>query len=150
MSTVWSDDVSIELEALHATYSDEVVLNESQQQVSMQLVPIHEDSQPQYVQCQLLLTLSQQYPNEPPSIELLDVKGFTGRQDQLQQQLVGEASELAGELLLGLLFESAKAWLTEHNCPEGGCNPADIASGCCWPDVVCKWRARLAAGLELC
>lgn len=116
----WGEDVGVEVEALQATYGEELLLDEQHQQVSMVMMPAMESSQ-HFVQFQLLLSVTPQYPQELPGIELVDVKGFTNRQDQLMHQLTTEASGLAGELLLGLLFESAKTWLAEHNHPEGPC-----------------------------
>lgn len=115
----WSEDIAIEIEALQATYADSLVIAEEQLQVSMCMQP-QQDQQQHYVQCQLLLTALPDYPSQqPPAIQLQDVKGFVNRQEQLQQLLVAEAAELTGELLLGHLFEAAKAWLTEHDQPEG-------------------------------
>lgn len=113
----WSEDVAIEIEALQATYAESLVIAEQQLQVSMCIQPQQEQH---YVQCQLLLTAPSDYPSQqPPAIQLQDVKGFVNRQEQLQQLLMAEAAELTGELLLGHLFEAAKAWLTEHDQPEG-------------------------------
>lgn len=115
----WSEEVAIEIEALQATYADSLVVAEEQRQVSMCIQP-QEEQQQHYVQCQLLLTASPDYPRQQaPAIQLQDVKGFVNRQEQLQQLLMAEAAELTGELLLGHLFEAAKAWLTEHDQPEG-------------------------------
>jgi hypothetical protein len=115
----WSEDVAVEVEALQATYGDDLVLDERLQQISMTVLP-QQDSKQHYVQCQLLLTLPPQYPSEhPPTIHLQGVKGFTNRQHQLQEQLAADAVELTGELLMGHLFEAAKAWLTEQDWPEG-------------------------------
>jgi hypothetical protein len=125
---VWSEDVAVEIEALQATYADNLVIDEEQQQVSMCIQPQQEQQQ-NYVQCQLLLTTPPDYPSEqPPAIQLQDVKGFVNRQDQLQQLLVAEAVELTGELLLGHLFEAAKAWLTEQDQPEGMWETATAAA----------------------
>jgi len=135
----WGEDVGVEVEALQATYGEELLLDEQHQQVSMVMMPAMESSQ-HFVQFQLLLSVTPQYPQELPGIELVDVKGFTNRQDQLMHQLTTEASGLAGELLLGLLFESAKTWLAEHNHPEG------MLSACCaW---CCMLRVS-ALGLPL-
>jgi hypothetical protein len=119
--TVWSEDVAVEIEALQATYGDDLAFDKHMQQISMTVLPQQDISKQQhYVQCQLLLTLSPEYPSkQPPSIQLQDVKGFVNRQHQLQEQLAVDAVELTGELLLGHLFEAAKAWLTEQDWPEG-------------------------------
>jgi hypothetical protein len=119
----WSDDVAIEIEALQATYGSDLILNESQQQVSMLVLPqqdaVQQQQQQHYVQCLLSFTLPADYPSPAPAIHIQDAKGFINRQDQLQQQLTADAAELAGELLLGHLFEAAKAWLTDNDAPEG-------------------------------
>lgn len=114
------EDAAHEIEALQATYGDDVVIDQAQQQISMLLTPLEDSAQQQYVRCQLVASLGCDYPSEPPAVQLADVKGFSNRQDQLLQQLNAEAAELAGELVLCHLFESAKSWLTAHNCPEGG------------------------------
>lgn len=119
--TVWGEDVAVEIEALQATYGDDLHLDEPLQQISMTVLPQQDLSKQQhYVQCQLLLTLPPEYPSDqPPSIQLQEVKGFANRQQQLQEQLAADAVELTGELLLGHLFEAAKVWLTEQDWPEG-------------------------------
>jgi hypothetical protein len=88
--------------------------------MGMLVVPTTAGQQQQhFVECQLVCTLPPDYPISTPMIELRDVRGFVNRQEQLQQQLAADADELAGELLLGHLFESAKAWLSEQDQPEG-------------------------------
>lgn len=117
----WGDEVAIEVEALQATYGHELHVDGTLQQISMTVLPQQDHTQQQhFVQCQLQLTLPAAYPAEqPPDIQLQDVRGFVNRQEQLQQLLAADAVELTGELLLGLLFETTKAWLTDNNWPEG-------------------------------
>lgn len=121
MAGEWSEDAAVEIEALQATYGDELHLEAPLQQISTLVLPqqAQEDGQQHYVQCQLLFTLPADYPSSAPSIQLRDVRGFVNRQEQLQQQLDADAVELAGELLVGHLIEAAKAWLTEQDWPEG-------------------------------
>lgn len=120
-----SEELGIELEALEATYGDELSIQQNQQhlQISIQLQPQDAEQCRHFVQCSLLLSCHvDDYPaSQPPSIQLQDVKGFAARQEQLLQTLSADAAELAGELLLGHLIEAATSWLTDHNCPEGEC-----------------------------
>lgn len=118
----WGEEVSVEVEALKATYDDEVKFNSSVQQVSMLIMPIQPSSpdiQQHFVECHVVLSLPADYPSQPPQIQLTQVKGFAMRQHQLLRQLSDQASEMQGELQLGLLFEAVRSWLTEHNYPEG-------------------------------
>jgi E3 ubiquitin-protein ligase RNF25 len=117
----WSEDVAVEIEALQATYGDALTLDEPLQQISMLVLPnaAGQQQQQHFVECQLVCTLSASYPSSTPTIKLRDVRGFVNRQEQLQQQLSADADELEGELLLGHLFESAKAWLSDQDHPEG-------------------------------
>lgn len=119
----WSEDVAIEIEALQATYGTDLILNEPQQQVSMLVLPhqdaVQQQQQQHYVQCLLSFTLPAEYPSQAPAIHIQDAKGFINRHDQLQQQLTADAVDLAGELLLGHLFEAAKVWLNDNDVPEG-------------------------------
>ena len=82
-----------------------------------------EDAQSRFLEATLRLTVPPDYPHaSPPIVELLDAKGIgDARQRELTQLLKSEAEGLRGELCLGHLVETARAWMTEHNVPEGAC-----------------------------
>lgn len=121
-TAVWREDVAEEVEALQATYADDLQCDEASQQLSMLLLPpLEDDSQQHFVQCMVQLTVGPAYPAAAPKIALQDVRGFQAREQQLTNHLADEAAQMEGEMVLGLLFEAAKAWLAEHDWPEGGC-----------------------------
>lgn len=115
----WNEDVALEVEALNATYGEELVQNDGS--VSMLLQPSSDTPNNTYVQCQLVLGVADSaYPEQSPNIQLQDVKGLgSNRLAALQAHLESEAASMLGEMVLGQLFESAKDWLTENNWPEG-------------------------------
>jgi hypothetical protein len=116
----WSEEVALELEALQATYGDDLLINERECVVSMLLQPSSPQEQA-YVQFQLQLTLPSSYPEAAaPSIALQDAKGLgSSRLAGLQQLLQQEAAGMLGEMMLGQLFESGRDWLNDNNWPEG-------------------------------
>lgn len=116
----WSEEAAVELEALQATYGDDLFLDETQGVVSMLLQPSSAQEQA-YVQCQLQLTLHSSYPEAAaPGICLQEAKGLgSSRLAGLQQLLQQEAGSMIGEMMLGQLFESCRDWLNDHNWPEG-------------------------------
>eukprot|EP00878_Enallax_costatus_P024174 GHUV01025774.1.p1 GENE.GHUV01025774.1~~GHUV01025774.1.p1 ORF type:complete len:180 (+),score=14.53 GHUV01025774.1:145-684(+) len=114
-----NEDVALEIEALEATYGEELTTDESG--VSMLLRPLVDAPNDAYVQCELRLGVAgTAYPQQSPSIQLQDAKGLgTCRFAALEARLREEAASMLGEMVLGQLFESAKDWLTEHNWPAG-------------------------------
>jgi hypothetical protein len=116
----WSEEVALELEALQATYGDDLLLNEPEGVVSMLLQPSSLQEQT-YVQLQLQLTLPSSYPEAAaPGICLQDAKGLGScRLAGLQQLLQQEADGMLGEMMLGQLFERCRDWLNDNNWPEG-------------------------------
>jgi hypothetical protein len=105
-----------------ATYGEELLqVDEATHTLRMPLLlPAAHEGDQHFVQCALQLTVGPGYPEQaPPAISLQDVRGFAGRQAALAQELAAAAAGEAGEMVLGLLFETARAWLTDHNCPEG-------------------------------
>lgn len=62
------------------------------------------------------------YPEELPCVQLLEAKGLgDDRQHALLQTLHAETHGMAGHPVLGLLAETARAFLTDNNHPEGDC-----------------------------
>jgi hypothetical protein len=116
----WSEEVALELEALHATYGDEIVLDEVKSTVSMLLQP-SEPQEQAYIQCLLQLTVPSSYPGAAaPGVGLQDVKGLgSSRLAALQLLLQQEADGMLGEMMLGQLFECGRDWLNDNNRPEG-------------------------------
>lgn len=116
----WGEEVAVELEALRATYEDDLALDELAGMVSMLLQP----SEPQehaYVQCLLQVTVPRGYPEAAaPGIALQEAKGLgSSRLKALQGLLQREADGMLGEMMLGQLFECGRDWLNDNNWPEG-------------------------------
>ncbi|GLC35513.1 hypothetical protein PLESTB_000199400 [Pleodorina starrii] len=120
--------LEIELEALTATFADDVTIEgpssdkEYPTTIMFRLAPRDADSHDAFVAATLRLHLPSSYPEASPHIELLDTKGIGDqRLEMLHQRLCEEASTLAGEMALGALCEHALDWITEQNRPEGLC-----------------------------
>lgn len=124
----FSEDVALEIEALEATYGEELTTDDKS--VAMLLRPVVDHPSDAYVQCEVRLgVLGTAYPEESPSIQLHDAKGLGScRLAALEAHLREEAACMLGELVLGHLFESAKDWLTQHNWPEGEQQDSELLS----------------------
>ncbi|GIL64520.1 hypothetical protein Vafri_18417 [Volvox africanus] len=125
--------LEIELEALTATYANEVTISEPDKDdcclamISLHLAPRGVDMHDAYVTGVLRLQVPLGYPDVSPNVELLDTKGISDeRLALLRKQLCGAASMLAGEMALGAICEHALDWMTEHNRPEGTRTTAPI------------------------
>ncbi|GFR47381.1 hypothetical protein Agub_g9094, partial [Astrephomene gubernaculifera] len=120
--------LQIELEALTATYADDVVIKENCSDdgyvviIDLRLAPRVSEQHEAFLSGRLRLGVLPGYPETSPSIDVLDTKGIGDqRLANLRERLQGEASALAGEMALGALCEAALDWATEENHPEGFC-----------------------------
>jgi hypothetical protein len=116
----WTEEVALELEALQATYGDDLFLNDATSTVSMLLQP-SEPQEQAYIQCLLQLTVPSSYPEAAaPGVDLQDAKGLgSSRLAALLALLQQEADGMLGEMMLGQLFECGRDWLNDNNRPEG-------------------------------
>jgi hypothetical protein len=135
-----SEELQAEAEALGYTYGDALQQDAQLSSFSMLVQPYTaDDASQQYVECRLTLTVPPAYPAAPPAISITDCRGMSGeREAALLQQLQTELEQLAGELVLGHLFETARDSLTAMNCPEGkarssASHPASNAGWACMP-----------------
>ncbi|CAL8471319.1 g10861 [Coccomyxa elongata] len=75
-----------------------------------------------YVRAELMIFVGKKYPDEVPEIELRNAKGLgDARVAQLLSRLRQEAQESVGNMVLGLVIETARDVLTGMNNPEGDC-----------------------------
>ncbi|KAG2452324.1 hypothetical protein HYH02_003348 [Chlamydomonas schloesseri] len=139
------DLLSIELEALEATFPDELVVQRGSEcsdrrHVLEVLLPLAPRGCPgphaAFVAGRLRLGVTASYPDVPPTIALLDTKGIgDSRLGRLHQVLGDEAAALAGEMALGALCEHALELITAENTPEGMCafclTSVELPAQCC-------------------
>jgi hypothetical protein len=146
------DALELELEALTATYADDVTIETNQIDgkcpviVTFQLAPRAVESHDAYVASVMRVRVPHGYPDVSPWIELLDTKGIGDqRLALLSEALRAEASALQGELALGALCEHALDWMTEENRPEGmvTTDATQISTALCQLSWYC-WSASRA------
>ncbi|KAK6162663.1 hypothetical protein DH2020_002504 [Rehmannia glutinosa] len=105
------EEVRAEVEAVEAVYSDDCqVIEAYPPHLHVHLKPRTAD------------VSSQQYPEAPPDISVIDLKGLDEqRQKHLLASIRGKALELASCLMLVALCEEAVEGLSSMNHPEGDC-----------------------------
>ncbi|XP_038684968.1 uncharacterized protein LOC119984889 isoform X2 [Tripterygium wilfordii] len=105
------EEMLIELEAVQAVYGDDfVVLDSFPPHLHLHLKPRTADIS------------SQQYPEEPPCISLIESKGLDElRQSHLISSIQDKAIELSSCSMLVTLCEAAVEKLTAMNHPDGDC-----------------------------
>lgn len=120
------DDLAVELEALAATYGDEVTIVKPGDDekylciINFHMAPRGVEFYNAYVTGVMRLMIPRGYPDVSPCIELLDTKGLGDqRLAVLNQRLCSEADMLMGDMALGALCEHALDLMTEQNRPEG-------------------------------
>ncbi|XP_027336542.1 uncharacterized protein LOC113850274 isoform X2 [Abrus precatorius] len=118
------EEVVAEVEAVEAVYgSDCVVVRSFPPHFHISLKPRTADvSSQQFVEAVLEIRASQQYPKEPPHLNLVDCKGLDElRQKHLLNYIQSKTYELAPCLMLVALCEEAVEKLSAMNHPDGDC-----------------------------
>ncbi|XP_072896472.1 eIF-2-alpha kinase GCN2 isoform X3 [Hemitrygon akajei] len=71
-----------------------------------------------HVAVDLHVTCLPNYPDAPPKIELKRTKGLSNEKlNQLQTELVNQAKDLCGEVMIFVLAGHVESFLSEHNIP---------------------------------
>jgi RWD domain len=130
MATAWGEDEALEIDALYATYGEDVVsVDPGARCVSLALVPprpsAEESTSQHFLEFKLRLTLPVGYPYECSNamrIELLQPRGLSSeRLSVVASLLEAEAASLTGEMAMGAVFDAAREWLGNNDIPEGMC-----------------------------
>lgn len=117
-----SEDVELEVEALHATYADDLVMSRQgpRLHLSVPVTPRDGDEHRHFVSAVLELKVGPGYPAQPPAVQVSGAKGLgDARVAALAGLVRSEAAALQGELMLGHLIETARDYATQENSPEG-------------------------------
>ncbi|KAF7138283.1 hypothetical protein RHSIM_Rhsim07G0036200 [Rhododendron simsii] len=118
------DEVLIELDAVQAVYGDDCLVLESYPpHIQVHIKPRTADiSSQQFVEAVIGIRAGQQYPKEPPHINILESKGLDEqRKNHLITGIQDKACELLSCLMLVALCEEAVEMLSSMNHPEGNC-----------------------------
>ncbi|KAK7350450.1 hypothetical protein VNO77_09103 [Canavalia gladiata] len=118
------EEVVAEVEAVEAVYgSDCVFLHSFPPHFHISLKPRTADvSSQQFVEAVLEIQASQQYPKEPPCVNIVDCKGLDEqRQKHLLNYIQSKAYELSPCLMIVALCEEAVEKLSAMNHPDGDC-----------------------------
>ncbi|KAL3697234.1 hypothetical protein R1sor_011310 [Riccia sorocarpa] len=119
-----AEEVEMEVEAVEAVYGpDCTVLSSFPPHLSILLKPRTADVLSiQFVEAKLIIKASDEYPSEPPKLDLKDAKGLgDSRHATLLVALDAQAKEMSGEPMLVAICEAATDLLTEMNVPDGEC-----------------------------
>eukprot|EP01116_Phalansterium_solitarium_P011053 TRINITY_DN26663_c0_g1_i1.p1 TRINITY_DN26663_c0_g1~~TRINITY_DN26663_c0_g1_i1.p1 ORF type:complete len:216 (-),score=76.54 TRINITY_DN26663_c0_g1_i1:424-1071(-) len=109
------DELAMEIEALQAIYMDDFqMLGESPTRFQIVLVP--QPGGTNYVGLTVEVELSPGYPNEAPTVHLVDSFGISGEQiDALEDQVKVQAEAELGTSMIFNLAATVKEWLDDNN-----------------------------------
>ncbi|KAJ0111300.1 hypothetical protein Patl1_00110 [Pistacia atlantica] len=118
------EEVAMELEAVQAVYGEDcVVLDSYPPHLRLHIQPRTADvSSQQFVEAVIDIRAGPKYPDEPPSVDLIESKGLDQkRQKHLISSVQDKACELSSCLMLVALCEESVEKLSAMNHPDGDC-----------------------------
>ncbi|GAB2217026.1 hypothetical protein Drorol1_Dr00000184 [Drosera rotundifolia] len=119
------EEVMMEVEAVRSVYGDEdcTVLSPYPPHIRVHVVPrTAYVTSLQFVEADIEIQATSQYPDVPPAINVVDAKGLDeDRLEHLRSSLHRKASDLTSGLMLVALCEEAVEKVSAMNHPDGNC-----------------------------
>ncbi|XP_025405301.1 RWD domain-containing protein 1 [Sipha flava] len=115
----YREEQQYEIDALDSIYCGEMTILETspyyQFQIPVKSDEFDSDEHDIGLSCCLKFEYVEKYPDEPPIVEIEDVVGFEGEEDELKEHLMHKAQENVGMVMIFTLVSAAQDWVNGHS-----------------------------------